>query len=165
MAGLLRRLAPLAQAWIATALALILAAWLLRLTDYPWILAPLGGSCVILFGMRDGDMAQPRSLFGGHLIAALCGLVALRWGWANLGGAKEWWSVGAVATALALMMATRTIHSPAGATPIIIFLEDAKWNFVLTPVLAGCAVLFAVALLANNTGAWRDAKRYPLRWT
>lgn len=161
----LRRLAPYAQAWIATAVALALAAWILKLTDRPWILAPLGGSCVILFGMRDGDMAQPRSLFGGHLIAALCGLAALHWGWAKFGGAKEWWSIGAVATALALMMATRTIHSPAGATPIIVFLEDAGWSFALSPVFVGCLALFAVALLANNVGVFTRAKRYPLRWT
>jgi CBS-domain-containing membrane protein len=47
----------------------------LRLTDHPWLLPLLGGSCVILLGMPRGLMAQLRSLLGGHLLATTAGLV------------------------------------------------------------------------------------------
>ena len=48
------------------------------------------------------------------------------------------------------MAATRTIHSPAGANPIVVFAEAADWRFLVAPLLPGLAVLFLVAWLANN---------------
>lgn len=148
-------------AWLAVLLALTGATLLLGLTDHFWLLASLGGSCVILFGMPGSDMAQPRSLIGGHLIASLAGLVFLRLGFLQFGSSQEAWMIAAVATALVLMMATRTIHSPAGANPIVIFQEQAGWSFLVSPLLLGLAVLLVVALAANN-GAL--SQRYPQRW-
>ncbi len=141
-----RRIAGLLVPWIATALALALIWGLLGFTEHPWLLASFGGSCVILFGMPDSEMAQPRSLIGGHLIASLTGLAFL-----HVLGDAPIASVAAVATALALMIATRTIHSPAGANPLVIFAEHASWSFLLSPLALGLAVLliavFATALL------------------
>jgi len=77
--------------------------------------ASLGGSSIIVFGLPDSPMAQPRSLFGGHAIGAACGLVFL-----FLFGRGPWAIAAAVATALALMQLTRSIHSPAGADPVIV---------------------------------------------
>jgi CBS-domain-containing membrane protein len=122
---------------------------LLRLTDHSWLLPSLGGSCVILFGMPRGPMAQPRSFLGGHLLATVTGLL-FRAGHAAFGGAEEVWAAAAVGTALALMAATRSIHSPAGANPVVVFAEGADWRFLLTPLLPGLAVLFIVAFAANN---------------
>lgn len=156
-----RRARPYALAWLAVIAALGGATLLLGYTDHGWLLASLGGSCVILFGMPDSEMAQPRSLIGGHLLATLAGLVFLRLGYLPLGGSRDAWMIAAVATALILMMATRTIHSPAGANPIVIFHEQADWGFLATPLLPGLAVLLAVALAMNN-GAL--ARRYPQRW-
>lgn len=135
--------------FLGTTLALLGAVELLRWTDHPWLLPSLGGSCVILFGMPRGGMAQPRSFLGGHVLASLVGL-AFRQGWLLLGGPKEVWATGAVGGALALMAATRTIHSPAGANPLVVFAEEADWDFLLAPLLPGLGVLFAVAFAANN---------------
>lgn len=148
-------------AWLAVALALGTATLILLRTDHGWLLASLGGSCVILFGMPESDMAQPRSLVGGHVIATLAGLVFLRLGYLPFGGGAEAWMIAAVATALVLMMATRTIHSPAGANAIVVFHEEADWSFLVSPLLIGLGVLFVTALLTNN-GAL--ARRYPQRW-
>ena len=63
------------NAWVATAATLGLAVLLLRLSEAHLMLFSLGGSCVILFGMPDSSMAQPRSLVGGHLIGAVTGLI------------------------------------------------------------------------------------------
>jgi CBS-domain-containing membrane protein len=102
----------------------------LRLTDHPWLLPSLGGSCVILLGMPRGLTAQPRSLLGGHLLATTAGLV-FRAGYLGFGGPIEIWGAAAAGAALALMAATRTIHSPAGANPIVVFAEAADWRFLL----------------------------------
>ena len=39
------------------------------------LLASLGGSTIFLFGLTGAPAAQPRALFGGHLISALIGIV------------------------------------------------------------------------------------------
>jgi CBS-domain-containing membrane protein len=132
-----------------TTLALLGCVVLLRLTEHPWLLPSLGGSCVILFGMPRGLMAQPRSFVGGHVLATLVGL-ACRLGYLGLGGPIEIWAAAAVGAALAVMAATRTIHSPAGANPLVVFAEQAGPGFLAAPLLPGLAVLFAVAYAANN---------------
>ncbi len=134
---------------VATAAALLLANAALSFTEHPWLLPSLGGSCVILFGMPRGIMAQPRSFLGGHLIATVVGLV-FRMGHDALGGPMGLWLALAVGVALAAMAVTRTIHSPAGANPVVVFVEGAGWNFLATPLLPGLATLFLVAYAANN---------------
>lgn len=131
-------------AWLVTAGALGSTALLLDLTTHPWLLASLGGSCIILFGMPDSEMAKPRSFIGGHIIATVIGLLFLK-GFALLGGNYTGWIITAVATALIAMMATRTIHSPAGGNAIIVFAEHADWSFLVSPLLIGLAVLGAAA--------------------
>ena len=59
------------------------------------------------------------------------------------------------------MMATRTVHSPAGGNPIVVFYEQAGWSFILSPLTIGLAVLLATALLFNRGGL---ARAYPQRW-
>ncbi len=140
------RIMSYAIAWAATGFALVIIVVLLQFTHHPWLLPSLGGSCVILFGMPTSDMARMRSLIGGHIIAATTGLVFLQLG-AMVGGSPELWMIASVATALALMMATQTIHSPAGANPGIVFAEHASWGFLVSPLLIGLAVLAIAALL------------------
>ena len=144
-----RRLFAYILPWIATAIALGAVWRLLGLTEHPWLLASFGGSCVILFGMPDSEMAQPRSLVGGHLIASLTGLAFLQFGdvlGPALGVDEPLLAVAAVATSLVLMIATRTIHSPAGANPLVIFAEHANWSFLVSPLAIGLAVLLGVML-------------------
>jgi len=134
---------------IGTAGSLMLANAALSFTEHPWLLPSFGGSCVILFGMPRGIMAQPRSFFGGHLLATMVGIV-FREGYHHFGGPIGPWIALAVGTALAVMAVTRTIHSPAGANPVVVFAEDASWHFLATPLLPGLAVVFVVAYVANN---------------
>lgn len=134
----------------ATTAALLLAHAALSFTEHPGLLPSLGGSCVILFGMPRGIMAQPRSFIGGHLISTIVGLL-FRMLHDALGGPLELW------LALAAMAATRTIHSPAGANPVVVFVEGAGWGFVASPLLPGLATLFLVAFAANNLPRpWAD---------
>jgi CBS-domain-containing membrane protein len=114
--------------------------------------------------MPDSDMAQPRSVFGGHLIATVVGLGFLHYG-RGLGiGSSDLWMIAAVATALLGMMVTRTIHSPAGANPIVVFAEKANWAFLLSPLTIGLIAIFIVALAVNNRGRLPWHGGYPKRW-
>ena len=70
-----------------------------------------------------------------------------------------------MATAIALMMATRTIHPPGGATALIAVIGGEQvhalgWGYVF-PVLIGALVMLVVALVSNNL---YEAGSYPDRW-
>jgi CBS-domain-containing membrane protein len=74
----------------------------------------------------------------------------------------QWWSVAiAVGTAIAVMMLTRTVHPPAGSNPVIVFLGNPSWSFLLFPTLIGAVVIVLVALVYNNLS--REA-RWPKYW-
>ena len=83
----------------------------------------------------------------------------------------EFWAAASVGAALAAMAATRTIHSPAGANPIVVFAEAADWRFLVAPLLPGLAVLFLIAWLANNlprpwgAGPWPRFATWPVHAT
>ncbi|NRB36865.1 MAG: HPP family protein [Pseudomonadales bacterium] len=48
------------------------------------------------------------------------------------------------------MMATGTVHPPAGSNPVIVFLSLAHWDFLLLPTLLGSLFLVVAALIYNN---------------
>lgn len=41
---------------------------------YPLLIASLGASSVLLYGVPGSPLAQPKNLFGGHLIASVVGV-------------------------------------------------------------------------------------------
>jgi CBS-domain-containing membrane protein len=72
----------------------------------------------------------------------------------------------AVATSIALMHATKTLHPPGGATALIYVMVSPKIHnlgflYVLVPVAAGVTLMLLVALLVNNLSPRR---RYPEFW-
>lgn len=104
----------------------------------PLLLAPLGASSVLVFGVPHSPLSQPANVIGGHLLAAALSL-ALH---ALLPAA--WWApavaVGAVVAATA---AARVTHPPAGADPLVVFLgQPVPMDFV-TATLGGALLLVA----------------------
>jgi len=132
-------------------------AWLTQLAGVPLLMAPFGATCVLLFAAPTAPLAQPRNVIGGHLIAALVGIVLLQ----LLGNGPLPMAI-AVGLAIASMQLCRAVHPPAGANPLVIMLAGIdQYSFLLTPVLAGSVTLVVVALVINNLGA---GKRWPSYW-
>lgn len=145
-----------AQSFCGGLLAILACGGLTMASNYPWLMAPFGASCVLVFAAPDSPLAQPRHVIGGHLLAALTGLLLL----ALLG--SSWWSAAlAVALAIALMQLARCVHPPAGATPLVVLAGGAGWDFLLTPVLCGSVVIVACGWLI---GRWRGQSPYPRYW-
>ena len=72
----------------------------------------------------------------------------------------------AVATSIAIMHATKTLHPPGGATALIAVIGSQKihnlgYLYVLIPAGVGPFIMLAVALLVNNIPKNR---RYPEFW-
>jgi CBS-domain-containing membrane protein len=120
------------------------------------LLGSFGASCVLLFGYPDAPFAQPMNVIGGHVICTAIGLAALHWI-----GPQPWVLALAVGSSIAVMMATRTVHPPAGSNPVIVFLGHSGWGFFLFPVLSGALILVLIAWAYNN--AVRKTP-YPVYW-
>lgn len=135
----------------ATSLALFLAGP----PHATFVLASLGGSTIFLFGLTRAPAAQPRALFGGHLIGALSGIASFQ----VLGEGLPAYAC-AVVVALGLMLAFRALHPPAGANPIIMVYAHSQWSALLYPVLVGVAALAAVAVIWSRL--YPGLARYPV---
>jgi CBS-domain-containing membrane protein len=146
----------IALAWLGGFLAIAAVTLLTDHLAIALVLGSFGASCVLVFGFPDVPFAQPRNVIAGHFLSSLIGLAFL----AVFG--PHWWSVApAVGTAIAAMMFTRTVHPPAGSNPVIVYLAQPGWDFLLFPTLIGALIVVTVALVYNNVT--RDA-RYPKYW-
>lgn len=124
--------------------------------DAPLIIGSFGASAVLIYGVINSPLAQPRNLLGGHVLSAIIGVTVQRW------LPQEAWLAGALAVSLAIvaMQITKTLHPPGGATALIAIIGSPKlkalgYGYVLMPVLTGVLLLLAVALAFNNVTATR----------
>lgn len=141
--------------WVGAFLGIATLAYLTS-QDHPFIAAPLGATAVLVFGVPDSPLAQPRNVIGGNLIAAIVCVTLMQ-----LFGTSPWVMAAAVATTIKLMQLTRTVHPPAGAVALLGVLTQANWSYVFTPVLAGSIVIVFCTVLFNNTAPGRT---YPKHW-
>ena len=125
----------------AIAILALLSQW----TESLWIMAPFGATCVLLFSVPASPLSQPINVIAGHLISSSIGLGihALL--------PTSWWAIGlAVGLAIAVMAALRITHPPAGADPLVVFIENPGWDYLGFPVLSGSIVLVLVAWLFHR---------------
>ncbi len=125
-------------------------------TSTEWLMAPFGASCVLVFGVWNTPLSQPRNIIGGHLISTFVGLAVYH----MLGSGS--WAIGlAVGLAIAALLLTKTTHPPAGANPLVVMMGDYDWNFLFSPVLIGSIIVVVFALIINNL---RSDRHYPTFW-
>ncbi|SFD30820.1 HPP family protein [Collimonas sp. OK412] len=123
----------------------------------PLLIAPMGASAVLLFGVPASPLAQPWSIIGGNLVAAVIGVACARWIPDPLFATSI-----AVSAAIGAMFALRCLHPPSGAVALTAVLGGPAvtglgFHFVLAPVLLNSLLLLLVALLFNNA----TRRRYP----
>lgn len=131
-------------------------------TDLTMIIGSFGASAVLIYGAIKSPLAQPRNLFGGHVLSAVIGVACYRLFFPHI-----WLAAAiAVATAIAVMHLTKTLHPPGGATALIAVIGGQKIHnlgflYAVIPVGFGAILMLIVALLVNNISAER---RYPEFW-
>lgn len=126
------------------------------------IIGSFGASAVLIYGAIKSPLAQPRNLLGGHILSAIIGVFCFQ----TFHG--QMWLAGAlaVATAIAVMHFTKTLHPPGGATALIAVIGSEKihalgYVYVLLPVALGAGIMLIIALLINNIP---KTSRYPEFW-
>ena len=142
--------------WLGSAIAIGAVAWAAYQSRQPILFAPLGASAVLAFAVYESPLAQPRNIIGGHVISTIVGLTFLTlWG-------NDWLVISlAVATAIAAMMFSKTVHPPAGANPILVIVAGAKWSFIIETIIPGAVILTFCALIFNNIA---QGRKYPTYW-
>jgi len=124
-----------------------------------WLIPPFGASMVLVMAVHESPLAHPKNILFGHIISAFSGVFVF----SVLG--SSFISLGlAVGLAIFLMMATKTVHPPAGANPIIAILGAKGMGFILMPVAVGASfiVLFAIIYnksLKRNYFTFKDLKK------
>jgi CBS-domain-containing membrane protein len=121
------------------------------------IVAPLGASCVLLFGYPASPLAQPRNIVLGNLLGALVGVLLVS-------TAGQGPAVLALAVGLTILLGQqlRCLHPPAGGMAFLAVYLKVAWGFLLFPVVSGSMLL---VLLAWAFSSWvPGASPYPRHW-
>ncbi|MEO6284643.1 MAG: HPP family protein [Dyadobacter sp.] len=128
-------------------------------SDNLFLIGSFGASSVLIYGIVNSPLAQPRNLIGGHVICALVGVTVHKF------FPDQIWlsSAFAVSLSIVLMQVTKTLHPPGGATALIANIGSEKikslgYMYVLSPVLTGVLILLAVAIVINK---WAAHRKYP----
>lgn len=159
-------LSEIAWSWVGAFLGVSAVAFVsysvLRDADMVMVIGSFGASAVLIYGAIRSPLAQPRNLVGGHVVSAVIGVAAYQlfqghiWLAAALG----------VATAIAVMQVTKTLHPPGGATALIAVVGGDQihalgYFYAIVPVGLGAITLLAIALVVNNI---HGNRRYPEFW-
>ena len=130
-------------------------------TMTPLMTIPFATSIVLVMGSPEADPAQPRALVGGHLIAALVGLVVVK-----LVGPNPWAAALAVGLAMLAMHLTGTFHPPAGINPLLVVVNNFSWTYIIVPVACGALLLVGFAYAWHNVArrGFSYGRPWPSRW-
>jgi CBS domain-containing membrane protein len=125
----------------------------------PLLIAPMGASAVLLFGVPASPLAQPWSLIGGNLLSATVGVTC-----ANFIGEPVLAAAVAVAASIGLMFLLRCLHPPSGAVALTAVLggpavHSMGYAFALMPVGVNSIALLASAIAFHTL----TGHRYPHR--
>ena len=142
---------------LGSSVAISLALWATN-NNSPLMLASLGGTTLFLFILTTAPAAQPRAVFGAHLISSLIGIIAYQ-----LFGDALWVYVVAVVLTIGILLLVRCVHPPAGANPLIMIQAHAGFIHLGITVLVGVTIIFAVAFIWSRLGV--GSRKYPVSWT
>ncbi len=126
-------------------------------SSIPYLIAPMGASAVLLFGVPASPLAQPWSIIGGNLVSATVGVTA-----ALLISDPVIAAAVAVGVAICAMFTLRCVHPPSGAVALTAVLGGPAvhalgYEFVFEPVALQSFMLLAAALVYHAA----TGHRYP----
>jgi len=146
-------LAPLERlkAAVGAMLGVILAGGMLALfpTGDIWLVAVLGATAIIVFALPHSPLAQPWSVLGGYLVAAVASLVA-----ASLVPSFLLAAGLALGATVWCMTRFKCMHPPGGALVLVVVSEGVPTlghaGHILLVALGNAIAILLAALLINN---------------
>jgi CBS domain-containing membrane protein len=131
------------------------------LPDFPWLLAPLGASAVLVFAVPASPLAQPWPVIGGNLLSCATGLACH----ALIAQPLLAAAVG-VGGAIAVMGRARCLHPPGGACALLGAMAGPAvathgWGALLVPLAVNLVALALAGWLYNTLTGHRWPHRLP----
>jgi CBS-domain-containing membrane protein len=152
--------------WLGSALGIGICGYLssqyFESRDMTLLIGSFGASAVLVYGAIKSPLAQPRNLIGGHVLSGLAGVACYQ-----LFGNTVWLAAAmAVSLAIVVMLATKTLHPPGGATALIAVIGGTKIHnlgflYAFIPAGMGAVILLVIALFVNNLS---KSRKYPEYW-
>ena len=134
----------------------VLAFLTLRTSAGVWLMFSFGATVFIVFVLYNLETAQPKSIFFGHLVSVLVGIIF------NETIGFSFYSLGlSVGVAVALMVYLKVMHPPAASNPLVVLFTDVSFDFVLFPVITGTIVIILMSVFINKIILKRN---YPTKW-
>lgn len=119
------------------------------------VVASFGASAVLIYGVPDAPLSQPRNVILGHTLSASVGVATYM-----IFGLTWWTPALGTALALAVMLLTKTTHPPGGATALFAVLSKAQPSYIVMPIAVGALIMVVIGLLVNNLSPNRHYPRY-----
>lgn len=146
----------------AAALTIVANAWISHYVLPPeyqvFLAASMGASTILVMVAYRSPMSQPWAILGGHLIAAVAGLLSVFF-------IPEMVMAAAAALALTILaqLVLRCLHAPGGGTALLPVLGSGAileegFGFIFV-VVVNSLVLIVIALIFNNL---HPGRRYPV---
>ena len=111
-----------------------------------FLLASFGSSMVLLYGFPESPFAQPKNVFFGHLTTAIVGLFFL-----YLVPLPIYLTIPlAVGFGVSLMILLNVTHPPAGGNPIIVIIGSASFDYIISPIIIGSALVLVFGVILNR---------------
>ncbi|WP_445399188.1 HPP family protein [Zobellella sp. An-6] len=149
------RLRDATLAGLAAFVAVICLSYLKSWAHFMVLSAPLGATLVLLLLLPSAPLSRPKHVVLGHLLTTSVAVIGLELLPDPILGLAVCFGLG-----ITLMVLTDTLHPPAGANPILIYLSGAHlppMDFIL-PTLSGTLFMVAFASLYHRAFTHR---RYP----
>ncbi|MEI7030573.1 HPP family protein [Streptomyces pratensis] len=151
------------RATLCGSVALVLLVAVGGLLDEPVLIPPLAASAALVFAAPALPLAQPRSVIGGQAVSAIVGFLTLA-----VAGGSTWAAAVAGGLAIGAMALTRTAHSPAAATAVIVVVAQPPAVTFLPLLLLATVLITGVGFLADRVGGpgrgGSGAAPYPTHW-
>ena len=151
-----KNIEPIASGVSAALVIGVLAFLTLRTSAGVWLMFSFGATVFIVFVLYSLETAQPKSIFFGHLVSDLVGIIF------NETIGFSFYSLGlSVGVAVALMVYLKVMHPPAASNPLVVLFTDVSFDFVLFPVITGTIVIILMSVFINKIILKRN---YPTKW-
>jgi CBS domain-containing membrane protein len=127
-------------------LAALLGHWIAGDPVSVWLIAPMGASAVLVFGVPASPMAQPWAVVGGNTVAAAVGIACV-----HVVPDIHLAAALAVSLAIGVMFLLGCLHPPGGASALLMVLTQTHDpSAILFPVLFNAVALTAAGVLYNT---------------